>query len=144
MHPSANPLSPVTLETLHRGQLALCAMLEEILATIPMSIDRQRCLHAARMVVPLIHDAHEREEVAFDALLVRNGNAALVAAIADLKLDHCEAEQFVEDLHNALVELGRGDGTRVCGPPHRTIDGFLTSLRCHVNEERALLGALLP
>ena len=128
----------------HSALLDLCLRLEEIADSLPHP-DRQLCLHAARMLPPLVARAHKVEEdVLFPALM---RDAALLtdmpATLDRLRLEHCEDECFAEEVQDELLALGRGDAHLVLEATGYMLRGFFEGLRRHIAQERLLLDALV-
>ena len=71
---SDRPTDAVSLDWLkkaHDAQLTLCEALEEIADSLPANINRQKCIYAAKSLVPLVNGIHRYEEEALFPLLER-------------------------------------------------------------------------
>jgi hypothetical protein len=55
-----NPIA--ALRKAHKEQLLLCDRLEEIADSLPDSVNRQKCIYAARALGPMIRGVHRFEE----------------------------------------------------------------------------------
>jgi hypothetical protein len=135
------------LDWLHRAQeeqLALCLELEEIADSLPGSVNRQKCIYAAKALGPLIKGIHHYEEtVLFPTLQAeRDANEHLPLTLERLKFEHCEDECFAEELTDALLRLGSGSAVNMEAVGYM-LRGFFEGLRRHIAFEREhlLMGA---
>lgn len=141
---SDRPTDAVSLEWLkraHDAQLALCAALEEIADSLPANINRQKCIYAAKSLIPLINGIHRYEEEAlFPMLEIKgSGDEELAEAIARLKFEHVEDECFAEELTDTLTRLGIGDGTVNAEAAGYMLRGFFESIRRHIAFEQQFM-----
>lgn len=126
-------------------QLALCDTLEEIADSLPDNIDRQVCVHTARVIGPIIDRAHRMEEdVIFPALepfgvLVID----LKATLERLRIEHAGDESFAEELVEVLMSYGAGNPVHNAEATGYMLRGFFESLRRHIAFESELLGPIL-
>ncbi|MBD9372626.1 hemerythrin domain-containing protein [Rhizobium sp. ARZ01] len=145
---SAMPRNTVSLDWLagaHREQLLLCDALEEIADSLPASVNRQKCIYAAKVLGPLIHNLHRYEEqVIFPHLAAQLGRGAtLDATLNRLKFEHCEDECFAEELVDTLLKLGSGAPDVNAEAAGYMLRGFFETIRRHIAFEREhLLGRL--
>ncbi|MGD9476462.1 UNVERIFIED_ORG: hemerythrin domain-containing protein [Roseateles sp. XES5] len=141
---SDRPTDAVSLEWLkraHDAQLTLCAALEEIADSLPANINRQKCIYAAKSLIPLINGIHRYEEEAlFPMLEIKgSGDEELAEAIARLKFEHVEDECFAEELTDTLTRLGIGDGTVNAEAAGYMLRGFFESIRRHIAFEQQFM-----
>jgi hypothetical protein len=129
----------------HARQIALCEDLETIADGLPGNVNRQLCLHLARVVCPTIAAAHEVEErVLFPS--VQTLSAALPdldATIERLRWEHFEDMCFAEELHDALLSIGRGEPKMTADAAGYMLRGFFEGVRRHVAFEREMLAPLM-
>lgn len=128
------------LDWLHRAQeeqLALCLELEEIADSLPGSVNRQKCIYAAKALGPLIKGIHHYEETVLFPQLQASGaaNDLLALTIERLKFEHCEDECFAEELTDALLRLGCGSAVNMEAVGYM-LRGFFEGLRRHIAFER--------
>lgn len=141
---SDRPTDAVSLDWLkkaHDAQLTLCTALEEIADSLPANINRQKCIYAAKSLIPLINGIHRYEEEAlFPMLETRNtGERELADTIARLKFEHVEDECFAEELTDTLTRLGSGDGTVNAEAAGYMLRGFFESIRRHIAFEQQFM-----
>lgn len=125
------------LDRAHTEQLALCRELEEIADSLPASINRQKCIYAAKALGPLIKGIHHYEETVLFPQLQSNPDAteALGPTLERLKFEHCEDECFAEELTDALLKLGSGDRVNMEAVGYM-LRGFFEGIRRHIAFER--------
>ncbi|MGQ2908809.1 MAG: hemerythrin domain-containing protein [Aliihoeflea sp.] len=133
------------LKASHRKQLALCAELEEIADNLPDHVNRQRCLHLARSLCPIIMEAHALEECALFSKVHALAHTLpnLDITIERLRWEHFEDLCFSEELREALLDLGRADRPINGEALGYMLRGFFESLRRHVAFEQEMLMPLL-
>lgn len=121
----------------HGEQLALCKELEEIADSLPSSINRQKCIYAAKALGPLIKGGHHYEEtVLFPQLQSSEGAPAhLAQTLERLKFEHFEDECFAEELTDALLKLGSDDTVNMEAVGYM-LRGFFEGIRRHIAFER--------
>lgn len=141
---SDRPTDTVSLDWLkkaHDTQLTLCAALEEIADSLPASVNRQKCIYAAKSLIPLVNGVHRYEEEALFPLLERKGtgDAEMAGAIARLKFEHVEDECFAEELTDTLTRLGSGDDTVNAEAAGYMLRGFFESIRRHIAFEQQFM-----
>ena len=141
---SDRPTDAVLLDWLrkaHDAQLTLCAALEEIADSLPANINRQKCIYAAKSLIPLINGIHRYEEEALFPMLASKGSGDrdLTDSIARLKFEHVEDECFAEELTDTLNRLGQGDGTVNAEAAGYMLRGFFESLRRHIAFEQKFM-----
>jgi hemerythrin-like domain-containing protein len=125
------------LDRAHTEQLALCRELEEIADSLPASINRQKCIYAAKALGPLIKGIHHYEETVLFPQLQSNPDAteALGPTLERLKFEHCEDECFAEELTDALLKLGSGEQVNMEAVGYM-LRGFFEGIRRHIAFER--------
>jgi hemerythrin-like domain-containing protein len=138
---SDRPTDTVSLDWLkkaHDTQLTLCEALEEIADSLPANINRQKCMYAAKSLIPLVNGVHRYEEEAVFPLLEQaaTGNRDLTETIVRLKFEHVEDECFAEELTDTLTRLGSGDGTVNAEAAGYMLRGFFESIRRHIAFEQ--------
>lgn len=118
--------------------LDLCRELEDIADSLPASINRQTCIHAARAVGPLIKIVHSYEEkVLFPALSAGSaGSEDFAQTLQRLKFEHFADECFAEELSERLLLLGAGDADVNMEATGYMLRGFFEGLRRHLAFER--------
>ena len=141
---SDRPTDAVSLDWLkkaHDAQLTLCTALEEIADSLPANINRQKCIYAAKSLIPLINGIHRYEEEALFPMLATRGQGdrELADSIARLKFEHVEDECFAEELTDTLNRLGQGDGTVNAEAAGYMLRGFFESLRRHIAFEQKFM-----
>jgi hypothetical protein len=129
-----------TLEWLYRAheeQLALCQELEDIADSLPASVNRQKCIYAAKALGPLIKGIHHYEETVLFPYLQASpdANDHLATTLERLKFEHCEDECFAEELTDALLRLGSGTRVNMEAVGYM-LRGFFEGLRRHIAFER--------
>jgi len=129
------------LKKAHDAQLTLCTALEDIADSLPASINRQKCIYAAKSLIPLINGIHRYEEETLFPLLQSQGagDGELNEAIARLKFEHVEDECFAEELTDTLTRLGSGDATVNAEAAGYMLRGFFESIRRHIAFEQQFM-----
>lgn len=129
----------------HRLQLALCDELEAVADSLPRDIDQQRCLTLARAICPTVARAHLLEEnILFPALHRRWSNVpGLAETLERLRFEHYEDMCFAEEVHDALLSVGRGEPTPSAAAIGYMLRGFFEAVRRHIAFESELLVPLL-
>lgn len=141
---SDRPTDSVSIDWLkraHDAQLTLCEALEEIADSLPANVNRQKCIYAAKSLVPLVNGVHRYEEEALFPLLERKGagDREMADAIARLKFEHVEDECFAEELTDTLTRLGSGDGSVNAEAAGYMLRGFFESIRRHIAFEQQFM-----
>lgn len=125
-------------------QLSLCRELEDIADSLPANVNKQKCIHAARALGPLIKTVHVYEErVLFPALAGGAVADELSATIDRLKFEHFADECFAEELSERLIHLGAGDPNINMEATGYMLRGFFEGLRRHIAFEREHLAQRL-
>jgi hemerythrin-like domain-containing protein len=121
----------------HGEQLALCSELEEIADSLPSSINRQKCIYAAKALGPLVKAAHHYEETVLFPQLRSSENPPehLAETLERLKFEHFEDQCFAEELTDALLKLGAGDTVNMEAVGYM-LRGFFEGIRRHIAFER--------
>ncbi len=129
----------------HACQLALCEDLEAIADGLPVNVNRQLCLHLARVVCPTVAAAHEVEErVLFPAVQRLSSSLTdLDGTIERLRWEHFEDMCFAEELHDALLSIGRGEPKMTADAAGYMLRGFFEGVRRHVAFEQEMLAPLM-
>lgn len=138
---SAMPRDTVSLDWLsgaHREQLLLCDALEEIADSLPDNVNRQKCIYAAKILMPLIHGLHRYEEqVLFPHIYAKSGGTeSLQETLSRLKFEHCEDECYAEELVDTLLKLGSGARDINVEAAGYMLRGFFETIRRHIAFER--------
>lgn len=141
---SDRPMDAVSLDWLkkaHDAQLALCEALEDIADSLPANINRQKCMYAAKSLIPLVNGVHRYEEETLFPLLekLRAHDGELTEAIARLKFEHVEDECFAEELTDTLTRLGSGDAGVNAEAAGYMLRGFFESIRRHIAFEQQFM-----
>lgn len=134
--------APALLAAFER-QLNLCDLLEAIADSLPDRVDRQQCLTVARMIAPLIKQAHAaEEEFLFPGLSGRHADSD--AVIEKLRLEHIEDECFAEEVQYELMQIGRGQPVLQPEATGYMLRGFFEGVRRHIRHEQELLSLMTP
>jgi hemerythrin-like domain-containing protein len=122
----------------HDEQLRLCAELEAIADSLPTSINRQKCIYAAKALGPLIRGVHHYEdEVVFPALERQfQTTPDLARTLARLRFEHFEDECFAEELAERLLLLGSGRSDVNMEATGYMLRGFFEGVRRHIAFEQ--------
>ena len=139
---SDRPTDAVSLDWLkraHDAQLTLCEALEEIADSLPANINRQKCIYAAKSLIPLVNGIHRYEEETVFPLLERMASGDLAESITRLKFEHVEDECFAEELTDTLTRLGSGDGAVNAEAAGYMLRGFFESIRRHIAFEQQFM-----
>jgi hemerythrin-like domain-containing protein len=141
---SDRPTDAVSLDWLkkaHDAQLTLCSALEDIADSLPANVNRQKCMYAAKSLIPLVNGIHRYEEETVFPLLERmaSGDRELIDSIARLKFEHVEDECCAEELTDTLTRLGSGDGTVNAEAAGYMLRGFFESIRRHIAFEQQFM-----
>jgi len=125
-------------------QLSLCGVLEEIADSLPHSIDRQVCIHTARILPQIIDRAHRFEEDVLFPLLENSKTVAhdLEATISRLKNEHVGDKCFAEELGEVLMSYGLGKPMQGAEATGYMLRGFFEALRRHIAFERELFASI--
>jgi hemerythrin-like domain-containing protein len=127
-----NPIA--ALRKAHREQLLLCDRLEEIADSLPDSVNRQKCIYAARALGPMIRGVHRFEEdVVFPMIAKRLADLEdIETTLTRLRFEHCEDECFAEELTEALHALGAGRAEINIEATGYMLRGFFEAMRRHI------------
>ncbi|MBB4007880.1 hemerythrin domain-containing protein [Allorhizobium taibaishanense] len=125
------------LHRAHREQLALCNELEEVADSLPTNINKQKCIYAAKALIPLIKGVHHYEETILFPWLEASAlrSSAMSDTLNRLRFEHCEDECFAEELTDALLKLGSGAEVNMEAVGYM-LRGFFEGLRRHIAFER--------
>lgn len=122
-------------------QMGLCDLLEGVADSLPSRLDRQQCLHIARMIGPLIKQAHAAEEaMLFPHLTV--GHSDGCELVERLRLEHIEDECFAEEVQFELLQLGKGQPVLAPEATGYMLRGFFEGMRRHIRHELELIAAV--
>ncbi len=127
-----NPIA--VLRKAHKEQLLLCDQLEEIADSLPDSVNRQKCIYAARALGPMVRVLHRFEEdVVFPLFAERlKEHEDIEATLNRLKFEHCEDECFAEELTEALHALGANRPDINIEATGYMLRGFFEAMRRHI------------
>ncbi|WP_394688678.1 hemerythrin domain-containing protein [Hoeflea sp.] len=127
-----NPIA--ALRKAHKEQLLLCDRLEEIADSLPDSVNRQKCIYAARALGPMIRGVHRFEEdVVFPMIAKRLADHEdIETTLTRLRFEHCEDECFAEELTEALHALGAGGAEINIEATGYMLRGFFEAMRRHI------------
>nr|CAD6413495.1 hemerythrin domain-containing protein [Rhizobium sp. Q54] len=127
------------LASAHAEQLALCDELEEIADSLPANVNKQKCIYAAKALMPMIQALHRYEEtVLFPRVQQRNGADSQGETLSRLRYEHLEDEGYAEELTETLLKLGSDDPVNVEAVGYM-LRGFFEGMRRHIAFERAHL-----
>lgn len=122
-------------------QMNLCDLLENIADSLPARLDRQQCLHVARMIGPLMKQAHAAEEaLLFPQVATRHNDGENV--VEKLRLEHIEDECFAEEVQYELLRMGQGQPLMAPEATGYMLRGFFEGVRRHIRHELELLKAV--
>lgn len=135
----------MAFHTSRREQLELCDLLEEIADSLPVEIDRQTCIHAAKALGPIITRGHEVEEKTLFKAVENAGPIEIdpAAIIARLRMDHLGNVYMIEEIFDVLISYGAGDPTHDAEATGYMLRGFFSGLRRHLALENELLAPAL-
>lgn len=127
-----------------QSQLGLCAALEDIADSLPNDVNKQKCLHAAQSIPPIVKAAQDFEENFLFPSLKSNQPVSvnLTLNIERLCAEHCEDESFGDEVADALHELAQGQLQNVDKLSYM-LRGFFEGLRRHIAFEQEHLLPLL-
>lgn len=129
------------LQSAFTMQMELCDALECIADSLPGRLDRQQCLHVARLIGPLIKRAHATEEqLLFPSVAGRQGHADDL--VETLRLEHLEDECFADEIQYELLQLGEGKPVLAPEATGYMLRGFFEGVRRHIRHERELLSLI--
>lgn len=125
-------------------KLSLCDALETVADGLPDQFDIQTCLTLSRCILPTVRKAHLHEEEELFPLLLRlTGQApALAASIERLRREHCEDEDYAEEISGLLQEFASNGAAADAETAGYMLRGFFSALRRHVAFERECLLSL--
>jgi len=126
----------------YERQMGLCDRLEEVADSLPGRLDRQQCLHLARMIGPLLKQAHAAEERELFPHVTRHHEGG-VDLVEQLRLEHVEDECFAEEVQHELMQMGQGRTDLAPETTGYMLRGFFEGIRRHVRRERELLAEML-
>ena len=129
----------------HDALLVLCDELEALADSLPSGTDRQRCLHLARAVPPLVASSHAiEEELLFHPLSCLAGRVPdMPSTLERLRFEHHSDLCFAEELNDMLLAFGRGDELMTADAVGYMLRAFFESVRRHVAFEKEILVPLL-
>ena len=134
---------PVELKTAFDRQMRLCDQLEGLADLLPTQVDRQTCLHLARLIGPLLRHAHEAEALhLFPSVAAGHERGGEV--VENLRLEHVEDECFAEEVQYELLQMGEGRPVIAPEATGYMLRGFFEGIRRHIRYELELFAALSP
>lgn len=119
-------------------QMGLCDLLEAVADSLPTRLDRQHCLHIARMIGPLLKQAHAAEEAMLFPHLTA-GHSDGCELVERLRLEHIEDECFAEEVQFELLQLGKGQPVLAPEATGYMLRGFFEGMRRHIRHELELI-----
>jgi hemerythrin-like domain-containing protein len=122
----------------HEEQLQLCRELEAIADSLPASINKQKCIDAAKLLGPMIKGAHHFEEKELFPSIERQAseNREIRKSLERLRLEHFEDECFAEELTERLLLLGSDHAYINLEATGYMLRGFFEGIRRHIAFER--------
>lgn len=124
------------LRIAHSEQLSLCDELEEIADSLPANVNRQKCIYAAKALVPMIRALHRYEEtVLFPRVQGKNGIDEDDETLTRLRYEHLEDEGYAEELTETLLKLASNEPVNMEAVGYM-LRGFFEGLRRHIAFER--------
>ena len=121
-----------------KAQEAICAELEAIADSLPVSINPQMCIQVTRALLPLIEQAHRFEENQLFPQLLKIGDPHLDLArtLKRLHAEHLGDEDYAEELCSAISSyLADADHSKAENLGWM-LRGFFESERRHIAFER--------
>ncbi|MFB9948236.1 hemerythrin domain-containing protein [Rhizobium puerariae] len=132
------------LEGNHEALMALCLALEEIAFSLPQEVDRDACLNASQVMVPLLRQTHRMEERILFPDFDRNAGSHFAATLIEqLKAEHRCDVLACEEVAQTLKALAENAGPPQAGSVRYMLQGFLESVRRHVLSEKLIIETLL-
>jgi len=127
-----------TLQANLNAQFELCQNLEELADKLPYNVDLQKCLSLARVISPVLKQAHDYEEhMLFPKLRDWfSDNDQLMATLERLRFEHWEDESFADELREGLISLARGHDSEMTTSLPYMLRGFFEGVRRHAAFER--------
>ncbi len=134
-----------TYNHVHKEQLSICDVLEEIADSLPDRIDKAVCIQTAIMLPQIIARAHSYEEDILFPLLEKSKNSVidLKSTLIRLRLEHVGDKCFAEELAEVLMSYGAGVPNLAAEATGYMLRGFFEALRRHVAFERELFFSVL-
>jgi hemerythrin-like domain-containing protein len=129
----------------HEEQLALCRKLEQVADELPEISDTQLCLHLARRIHPMIHEAHEYEEKTLFPMLMamQHVDENLKTTVERLRYEHWEDESFADEVADAMIRFVTDKASSNAETLAYMLRGFFEGLRRHIAFEREHIAPLL-
>ena len=133
------------LEANLAAQSELCNKLEEFADKLPGHIDVQDCLALARLIMPVLREAHNFEESQlFPDLKERFGdNEQLMTTLERLRFEHWEDESFADELRECMVNFANNQMPELVSSLSYMLRGFFAGVRRHIAFEREHIIPLL-
>jgi len=121
-------------------RLSICDALEEIADSLPKRVDRQVCVHTARVLPQIIKKAHHFETEIFFPNLEKTKfiSLDLDATLERLKNEQVADEYSGEELGDVLMSYGIGEPILGAEATGYMLRGFFEKLRRHVAFEKEL------
>ena len=134
-----------TLKTNLDAQIELCEKLEEFADNLPNDVNVQNCLALARVISPVLHQAHNFEEnVLFPELRNRFAdNENLMSTLERLRFEHWEDESFADELRECIIEFTKDPQSDCVNSLSYMLRGFFEGVRRHTAFEREHILPLL-
>lgn len=129
----------------HDMQLLLCDELEALADSLASDDSRQRSLHLARAICPLVASTHQIEEaLLFDPLGCFAGHLPdMPTTLQRLRFEHHSDLCFAEELQDALLAFGRRNDPITADAMGYMLRAFFECVRRHVAFEREIMVPLL-
>lgn len=126
-------------------QLSICDALEEIADTLPKRIDKQVCIHTARILPQIIKRAHYFEDNILFPSLKRSKimSIDLSVTIKRLTLEQAANEYFTEELSDVLLAYAIENPILEAEATGYMLRGFFEKLRQHVAFKKELFKGIL-
>ncbi|MCP4183855.1 MAG: hemerythrin domain-containing protein [Hyphomicrobiales bacterium] len=120
------------------AQFDLCQKLEELADKLPHDVDQQKCLTLARIISPVLKQAHDYEEYTLFPKLREwfGDNVQLMGTLERLRFEHWEDESFADELRESLVGFAGGQDSEMTKSLPYMLRGFFEGLRRHTAFER--------
>ncbi len=120
------------------AQFELCQKLEDLADNLPHDVDLQKCLTLARIISPVLKQAHDYEEHTLFPKLRDwfSDNVQLMGTLERLRFEHWEDESFADELREVLVSFARGHDSEMTKSLPYMLRGFFEGLRRHAAFER--------
>jgi iron-sulfur cluster repair protein YtfE (RIC family) len=118
-------------------KIRLCDELEAIADSLPLNVDRLRCLNVASQLLPALRQSHRNEEEVLFPAFERGGTDVQIGlSVQRLKAEHIYDEGAAEQITDALMWIGRGGDIANPEALGFMLRAFFDTVRRHIAFER--------